>query len=67
MFIEKRPSLGRPPHLLLLSMKKKLAEFMAATQRIHFNYFIKGLAEVSLAGIGKNGTCPGFGSGLIEG
>jgi len=30
-------------------------------------YFIKGLAEVSDEGIGNKDTCPGVGSGLIDG
>lgn len=30
-------------------------------------YFSKGFVEVSLAGIGKNSTCPGFGSAFKVG
>ena len=36
---------------------------------LHFfySYFIKGFAEVSLAGMGNVANCPGFGSGLMDG
>src|SRR5512141_2628476 len=44
-----------------------MASFFVRDTKHPKTYFIAGLVEVSASGIGKNSTCPGFGSAIIEG
>ena len=36
-------------------------------KRLKLYYFNKGLVALSFAGIGNKSTCPGLGSGIIDG